>query len=317
MGLPDLQMFSNRLRKVWKHQSKWARRQGITCFRIYDADIPEFPVVIDYYQGLVHMAEYKRHHQLSEEEYRLWRSGCRQMVVDVLDLPNEKIFFKEREPQKGNQQYTRLGEKSRELIVQENGLNFIINLTDYIDTGLFLDHRITRQWVREQAMDKRVLNLFAYTGSFTVYAAAGGATSTSTVDLSATYINWARRNLEANGLSSDRHRFHQTDVFEWLRKADGEFFDLIILDPPTFSNSKRMRGVLDVQRDHPYLIRACLDHLAPGGILFFSTNFRKFKPDFPVASDLLVKDLTAASIPPDFRNKKIHYCFSLSKIESS
>ncbi len=313
MGLPDFQMFANRLKKMIRHQGKWARRQGITCYRVYDADIPEFPVVIDYYQGYVHMAEYKRQHQLTSEEYATWRSGCRQITSDEFGLPLTHIFFKEREPQKGKTQYTKLDGHSKEVMVQENGLNFFVNFTDYIDTGLFLDHRITRQWVKEGAKDKHVLNLFAYTGSFSVYAASGGAKSTTSVDLSATYNEWAKRNMAANKLLEDRHRFFQADVFQWLREAPSFLYDIIILDPPTFSNSKRMRGVLDIQRDHSYLIRNCLELLKGDGILYFSTNYRQFKLDLPYAEEVEVKDVTAASIPPDFRNKKIHFCYSISK----
>jgi 23S rRNA (cytosine1962-C5)-methyltransferase len=314
MPLPDFSMFSNRLRKMFRHHGKWARRKGIPCFRVYDADIPEFPLVVDYYDGYLHVAEYKRDHSLSEQEYRIWRSGCRDAMKEVFEIPAEKIFFKERKPQKGTEQYERAEEKRHEeIVVEENGLHFIVNLSDYLDTGLFLDHRITRQWVREQAKDKRFLNLFAYTGSFTVYAAAGGARSSLTIDLSNTYLDWARRNLERNGLQGPAHTFLQADVLEWLRSPAQEQYDLIVLDPPTFSNSKRMRDILDVQRDHPFLLQRCYDRLAPGGILYFSTNFRRFKFEPPDLPGSRVQDVSAATIPQDFRNKKIHYCFEIAK----
>jgi 23S rRNA (cytosine1962-C5)-methyltransferase len=314
MPLPDFSMFSNRLRKMLRHHGKWARRKGISCFRVYDADIPEFPLVLDYYDGYLHVAEYKRDHSLSEQEYRIWRSGCREAMKEVFGIPAERIFFKERKPQKGSEQYERVEEKQhQEIIVEENGLRFYVNLSDYLDTGLFLDHRITRQWVREQSKGKRFLNLFAYTGSFTVYAAAGGAETSLTIDLSNTYLDWARRNLELNGMNGAGHEFLQADVLEWLKAPPEGSFDLIVLDPPTFSNSKRMQGILDVQRDHPFLLRRCYQRLAPGGVLYFSTNFRRFKLDPPDMPGSRIKDVSAASIPQDFRNKKIHYCFEIVK----
>lgn len=328
MPLPDFQMFANRLRKMARHQGKWARRQGITCYRIYDADLPEFPLAVDLYEALpddgetpadpqqayLHVAEYRRDHPLTDEEYRLWRSGCRQVLCEVLDVAPERLFFKEREQQKGASQYQKREEQRAEIVVQENGLQFIVNLSDYLDTGLFLDHRLTRQQVRELAAGRRVLNLFAYTGSFTVYAAAGGAASTTTVDLSKTYLDWARRNLTLNGFDSPAHAFIQADVLAWLSAPPSDRFDLIVLDPPTFSNSKRMREVLDIQADHAQLILRCLDWLSDQGILFFSTNFRKFRLDVEQISEKAqIRDITAQTIPPDFRNKRIHYCFEIRK----
>lgn len=306
-------MLANRLRKMARHLDKWARRSGISCYRLYDADIPEFPLAIDRYEGFLHVAEYKRQHSLTEEEYLLWRAGCRQVISEALGIPADNIFFKFRAPQKGKQQYEKFDQKKFETVVREGGLKFWVNLSDYLDTGLFLDHRITRAWVREQAAGKRVLNLFAYTGSFTVYAAAGGAASTTTIDLSNTYLDWARRNLSLNGLAAPQHRFVRDDVKNWLRQPVQEKYDLVILDPPTFSNSKSMPDVLDVQRDYPDLIRGLLRRMTPGGVMYFSTNLRSFKLEADLIEGAQIRDLTRQSIPEDFRNQKIHYCFELKK----
>lgn len=313
MPLPDLEMFANRLRKVSRHYGKWARRQGITCYRIYDADIPEFPLAVDIYEDCVHLAEYQRRHPLSDEEYRIWRSGCRQVVREVLETEPAKIFFKERRRQKGTQQYERRDDRQHEQIVRENGLQFIVNLSDYLDTGLFLDHRQTRQMVREMARGKRFLNLFAYTGSFTVYAAAGGAVSSTTIDLSNTYLEWAQRNLALNNLEGPQHQFVRADVKQWLEEPVRDVFDLIVLDPPTFSNSKAMRDILDTQRDHPMLINHCLARLSPGGTLLFSTNYRRFNLDEAAIRAAKIREISAQTVPPDFRNKKIHYSFEIVK----
>lgn len=310
----NFEAFVNRLRKMDRHYSKWARRQGISCFRIYDADMAEFPLAVDRYEQVLHVAEYKRDHHLDEEEYRAWRAGSRLALHEALDVPMERIFFKEREQQKGKRQYEKRAERKHEMKVQEGGLSFWVNLSDYLDTGLFLDHRITRQLVRERSEGKRLLNLFAYTGSFSVYAAAGGAVSTTTIDLSNTYLEWAQRNMALNGFEGPEHRFLREDAVKWLQMPPAERYDIIVLDPPTFSNSKSMFDVLDVQRDHPMLINQCLARLAPGGVLFFSTNYRKFQiePGF-IYSTAHIRDISGQTIPPDFRNKKIHYCFEITQ----
>lgn len=315
MALPDFQMFGNRLRKMDRHLSKWARRQGITCYRIYDADIPEFPLAVDRYDNYLHVAEYQRRHPLSEEEYQLWRNGSVQMLSEVMNIPIDHIFYKARKPQKGKQQYEKWDERQFEIVAREDGLKFIVNLSDFLDTGLFLDHRITRRLVKERSEGKNVLNLFAYTGSFTVYAAAGGAASTLTIDLSNNYLDWAQRNLAINSLEAPAHRFLRADVKEWLHQPPTELFDLIVLDPPTFSNSKRMRDILDMQRDHPLLINGCLQRMPVGGVLFFSTNFRRFRLEAEKIAGVAIRDITAQTIPEDFRNKRIHYCFEIIKTE--
>lgn len=315
MPLPQFEMLENRLRKNLRHLRKWAQRENVTCFRAYDADIPEFPLSIDVYERTaLHVAEYQRAHRLTEEEHLEWAAGCTRVLMAVFEMPESAIFFKIRQPQKGSSQYEKTGFDAFEMVVQESGLQFIVNLGGYLDTGLFLDHRITRAMVREISAGRHVLNLFAYTGSFSVYAAAGKAASTTTIDLSNTYLDWAVRNFELNGLMGQNHRFVRADVKEWLQNPGSMRYDLIVLDPPTFSNSKRMRDVLDTQRDHPMMINACLRLLNPGGVLFFSTNFRKFKlEEAQIRGAASVQDISHKTIPLDFRNKKIHYCFRLEK----
>lgn len=313
MPLPDFNALANRLTKTGRHFAKWARRQGITCYRVYDADMPEFPLAIDLYEDCVHMAEYERKQALSEDERILYRSGCRQTVNEVFQIPSDRIFYKERKPQKGTSQYEKLTERKQEIIARENGLQFWVNLSDYLDTGLFLDHRITRQMVRERAEGKKVLNLFAYTGSFTVYAAAGHAAATTTIDLSNTYLDWARRNLALNKLDDPRHQFLRADILQWLEQPHREKYDLIILDPPTFSNSKNMFGILDTQRDHPKIVNRLLEMTHPGGQILFSTNFRKFRLETDKIPGATIRDISAKTVPEDFRNKKIHYCFEILK----
>jgi len=312
--MSDINVFINRLRKNVRHWSKWARRQGIACYRIYDRDIPEFPVAVDIYEQRVHLQEIETGWQQEEEEHQRWADGIRQAVSEVLELPLDAISFKIRARQRGQAQYEKTGARGEDFVVAEGGRRFIVNLEQYLDTGLFLDHRNTRRMVGERAKGKRFLNLFAYTGSFTVYAATGGAVSSTTVDLSNTYQDWARRNFELNGMDLQRHELVRADVFAFLEQAvkTGARYDLIVMDPPTFSNSKKMAGVLDVQRDHAQLINQCLRLLPPGGELFFSTNLRSFKIEAEALLPCSVKEISALTVPEDFRNKKIHRCYLLT-----
>jgi len=305
--------FANRLSKVQKHIGKWARKQEITCYRVYDDDMPDFPFAIDQYEDIAHVSEYARPHGLEPDEHAAWLGGSLKVMSEVMEIHQDRIYLKYRQRQPGLRQYDRFARVGAEYVVRENGLRFIINPGDYLDTGLFLDHRNTRMMVREAAKDKRVLNLFAYTGSFSVYAAAGGASETLTVDMSNTYLQWADRNLALNGFDGPQHRMLQTDALEWLRDRPKEKWDIIILDPPTFSNSKRMNGTLDVQRDHVWLLDMTLKCLAPGGTLYFSTNFRNFKMDAEAVSVSKIRDISSLTVPNDFRNKKIHHTFLLSK----
>lgn len=310
----DFSMFANRLRKNARHWAKWAKRQRISCYRIYDRDIPEFPVAVDVYESRVHLQEFDTGWQMTDEEHACWVAGIRAAASEVLDLPLEAIVFKIRARQRGTAQYEKTGASGEDFVVSEGGHRFIVNLEEYLDTGLFLDHRNTRRMVEERAAGRRFLNLFAYTGSFTVYAAAGGAASSVTVDMSNTYQDWARRNFELNGMDLERHRLVRDDVFAWLEKAvaAGEHFDLIVMDPPSFSNSKKMSGVLDVQRDHPRLINQCLRLLSPQGELFFSTNLRSFSLDEAALGTCRLEEISRQTVPEDFRNKKIHRCWLIA-----
>jgi 23S rRNA G2069 N7-methylase RlmK/C1962 C5-methylase RlmI len=309
-----LEEFENRLQKVDRHISKWARRQGVTCYRIYDNDLTNFPLVIDRYEQAVHVAEYQRHHSLDEFQHQEWLEACLDIIAKILEVPRFLVFFKERKRQKGQQQYEKVDTEKQQRLVQENGLNFLVNLSDYLDTGLFLDHRNTRQMVREQAEGQHFLNLFAYTGSFTVYAAAGGALTTTTVDLSNTYLDWAKANLVVNGFADQigqKHFLIKADVKQYLDSLRSGQFDLVVIDPPTFSNSKMMREELDTQRDHVALLNQVIYATRPGGTIYFSTNYRSFKLDEANIKGVEIEEISQRTIPQDFKNKKIHRCFRM------
>ena len=308
-------MFQNRLTKVWKHNSKIARKQELTCFRFYDHDLSEFPFAIDYYEGVVHAAEYKRRHGMEDEEHEAWLNVCKETIASVLEIDTDQIFMKVRQRKAGRQgQYEKFGEEKVEKIVAENDLKFIINLTDYLDTGLFLDHRITRNMVREISKGKRVLNLFCYTGSFSVYAAAGGAKSVTSVDLSKTYINWAKRNMQYNKMyNPDIHEFIEYDVLQVVQELPNETFDIIVCDPPTFSNSKSMKADFDVQRDHVPLLKKLLKTCTDEGKIFFSNNYQGFQIDRDAIPAFTVKDITKQTIPFDFHGKLHRACFLIEK----
>ena len=310
----NLLEFENRLHKVDRHISKWARRQGVTCYRIYDNDLTNFPLVIDRYEQAVHVAEYQRQHSLDEFQHQAWLETCLDTIAKILEVPRFLVFFKERKRQKGQQQYEKVDTEKQQRLVQENGLNFLVNLSDYLDTGLFLDHRDTRQMVREQAEGQHFLNLFAYTGSFTVYAAAGGALTTTTVDLSNTYLDWAKANLSVNNFADQigkKHYLIKADVKQYLDTLRSGQFDLVVMDPPTFSNSKMMREELDTQRDHVDLLNQVIFATRPGGTIYFSTNYRSFKLDEANIKGVEIEEISQRTIPQDFRNKKIHRCFRM------
>jgi len=308
-------MFRNRLQKVFRHLGRQAKKAGVSCYRLYDHDLPEFPFCIEWYGGKLYMAEYRRRHGMTENEHNSWLEKCIEITAEILDAGKEDIFLKLRQRKPGRLgQYQKFGDIQHEFVVEENGLQFIVNLSDYLDTGLFLDHRITRQMVREQSAGKRVLNLFAYTGSFSVYAAAGGAAEVVTVDLSKTYLEWARRNLALNGFTDEsKYPLIHADVKQYLKQIQPDRFDIIIMDPPTFSNSSRMEDILDIQRDHPELINACLGGLVPGGLLYFSTNSRKFILEKARISASGVTDITKKTTPFDFEGKLQRWCFLILK----
>jgi len=309
--MADIESYANRLRKNARHWGKWSRRQGISCYRIYDQDIPEFPVAVDRYGDQVHLQEYQSHWEATEAEHKAWWQMVMEATAEVLELPLSSIHGKLRKRQKGEEQYEKTGESGQERVVEEGGHRFLVNLDAYLDTGLFLDHRNTRAMVQAHAAGRRFLNLFAYTGSFTVYAAKGGAVKSVTVDMSNTYQEWSRRNFELNGLDPNKHKLERADVFTWIREAleRGEQFDLIVLDPPTFSQSKKMLGVLDTQRDHPWMIHQCMKLLNPGGEMYFSTNFRKFRLEESLHDWYDIQEISQQTVPEDFRNKKIHRCW--------
>ena len=311
--MSDLGAFANRLSKNFKHYSKWARRQGIEAWRLYDRDIPQYPLTIDMYGEHCHLQEYDTGWVMDEAEHAAWLEGMRDVVCQVTGVLPQHVGLKTRRRQKGSSQYQKTGKQGEDFIVHEHGLRFWVNMDAYLDTGLFLDHRNTRRRVMEESAGKRFLNLFAYTGSFSVHAAAGGAVSSETVDMSNTYLDWAGRNFDLNGMSPDQHKLIRSDVFQYLVSAIAarKQFDLIVMDPPSFSNSKKMSDTLDVQRDHPWLIEQAMHLLAPQGALYFSNNLRSFTLDPRLPMLYQVKDLSAQSVPEDFRNKKIHQCFQL------
>jgi 23S rRNA (guanine2445-N2)-methyltransferase / 23S rRNA (guanine2069-N7)-methyltransferase len=318
---PGSKMFGNRVAKNLKLIEKWASKEQVTCYRIYDADMPEYSFAIDRYgesageRVWLYVQEYAAPKTIDSDSVQRRRNEALAALPGVTGIPPERIHLRQRRQTRRGEQYEKLGDAAEFQLVEENGLRFWVNFSDYLDTGLFLDHRLTRQRLREEASGTRFLNLFAYTGSATVYAASGRARTTTTIDMSATYLDWAHRNLAVNGLSGPQHEFLQEDCIAWLKDAvaDRRQFDLIFLDPPTFSNSKRMDDILDVQRDHVDLIDRCMALLAPRGKLVFSNNAQKFKLDPQVAARYNLKDVSRATLPKDFeRNPRIHVCYELT-----
>ncbi|UOO83092.1 class I SAM-dependent methyltransferase [Uruburuella testudinis] len=311
--MSDITAFANRLGKNAKHYLKWARRNGIEAWRLYDRDIPQYPFAIDVYGEQIHLQEYDTGWLMPPEAYETWLAEVQEAVAFITGFAPGQIHLKRRERQKGTQQYEKTGKAGADFTVAENGRRFWVNLEKYLDTGLFLDHRNTRKRVGEMAAGKRFLNLFAYTGSFTVYAATGGAAASETVDLSNTYLDWARRNFALNGMDEGKHAIVRADVFQYLQTASeaGKRFDLIVMDPPSFSNSKKMLDILDIQRDHMRLIDGAMALLADNGVLFFSNNLRSFELSPDAGGRYAVKDISKQSVPEDFRNKKIHQCWEI------
>lgn len=338
-------MFANRLEKRYKHLNKWARRSSVSCFRAYDRDIPEIPLSCDVYgeadSGKAHLliSLYERPYEKDEDEEERWLEAMKLAASDILSIPLERVTTRMRKRQRGEQsQYERQSEASKRIVVMEGGSRFIVDLSAYLDTGLFLDHRPARLMVRERARGKSVLNLFCYTGAFSVHAACAGATKVTSVDLSKTYLAWAQDNFRENGLNAPyavqdaaqgasqgaaqgaAYAFVHMDVRIFLNNAlkANERWDIIILDPPTFSNSKRASEILDINRDWASLCRSALALLTPGGTLFFSTNSRSLVFD-PSAiggacarEGTVIRDLTAESIPEDFRSQKIHRLWTIT-----
>ncbi len=316
----NAEMFANRLAKNYKKMAKWAKQQQINCYRLYDADLPEYAAAIDIYQGdqiWVNVQEYEPPKNIDPFKANQRLAGLLKEIPKVLNIAPEQVFLKIRRKQKSTDQYQKRNDQGNFEVITEDGCQFLVNFEDYLDTGIFLDHRPIRHIIQQQAKQKRFLNLFAYTGTATVHAAKGGAKLTTSVDMSHTYLDWAKRNLSLNHLQG-QHEFIQSDCMEWLEieaaLPSPRQYDLIFLDPPTFSNSKRMEDVFDIQRDHVKLIQNTLALLAVGGTLYFSTNFRRFKMDRDALEDVIIEDISQSTIPEDFaRNPKIHYCWKIQE----
>jgi len=310
-------MFENRLKKNFKHLRKWARKNDISCYRVYDADIPQYSMAIDIYENWVHVQEYEAPKTVDAAKAFHRINAALPIIAAVLDIDSNNVVLKTRKIQSGSEQYEKQDDKKRSLVVHEHGLKFRVNLYDYLDTGLFLDHRNARKLIFKYAEGRSFLNLFAYTGTATVYAAAGGARSTTTVDMSNTYLEWAKDNLKLNKFTSRSHQFVQADCTQWLwdAKRAGHRYQLIFLDPPTFSNSKKMTQTFDVTRDHVELINLTMRLLEDEGMLIFSCNAKKFKLDMAELSDYFIQDITAVTVSEDFKKKPKHKCWCISKQE--
>lgn len=308
-------MLINRVKKNAKHRRKWARREGISCYRLYDRDIPELPLVIDDYEGRLHAAVFI-HDEIDVDE---GEALCREWLAQVaegLGLKAEEAVLKVRARQRGKQQYTKRDRRDERIEVGEAGLKFWVNLHDYLDTGLFLDHRNTRERVSSEARGRRFLNLFAYTGSFTVHAAAGGASETTTVDSTQSYLSWAQDNLALNRFAGPEHRFERADVRAFLsdeaqRIRQGTYprYDLAVLDPPTFSNSTGAHAPFDVRRHHVELFEGLYEVMNRGGILYFSNNASRFSLDPVLEKRWEISEITEESVPLDFKQKRPHRCW--------
>jgi 23S rRNA G2069 N7-methylase RlmK/C1962 C5-methylase RlmI len=309
-----VEMLVNRARKNRRRLKAWREREGITCYRLYDRDVPEIPLAVDWYEGRLHVAAFEGRYLPPDDEGRAQAGQLASALAGALGVRGESVFVKVRRRQPGGAQYARLSARRELIEVGEHGLRFLVNLADRIDTGLFLDHRPTRCTVRDLARGRRVLNLFGYTGTFSVYAAAGGASETTTLDLSNTYLDWARANMRLNGFTGPCHRFVRGDAMRFLeqtRPGSGVEFDLVVVDPPTVSKSKKMRRDFDVQRDHTWLLGRTLELCSAGAVVYFSTNFRRFKMSADRIRAAEVEEVTEQTIPPDFRDRRIHRCWRI------
>lgn len=306
---PGAEMFANRVRKNQRKLASWLKRSGNECYRLYDADIPEYAVAIDRYGEHLHVAEYKAPVQISEEAAAQRLADIRQSLPEATGTAANKIVYKQRERQRGKSQYQVRGDAGEMLSVREGNAKLLVNLHDYLDTGLFLDHRPLRLRIAAEAKGLRFLNLYCYTGSATIHAALAGARETVSVDLSNSYLSWLGQNLAHNGLAETRNHLERADVMQWLREGD-DLFDLILLDPPSFSNSRKVPGSFDVQRDHGGLLGLAMKRLAPTGVLYFSNNRRKFRLDADVSERFAVKDITKRTLDPDFQRHPVpHQCW--------
>jgi 23S rRNA (guanine2445-N2)-methyltransferase / 23S rRNA (guanine2069-N7)-methyltransferase len=315
---PGAQMLKNRIEKNFRHLRKRAEREEIDCWRVYDADLPEYASAIDIYRALsggdyLHIQEYQAPATIDENLARTRLRETVRVAGEALGVPRDHVSLKIRQRGKGGEKYGRMDQRGEYIEVGEGGLKFLVNLWDYLDTGLFLDHRPLRARIRSMSRGKRFLNLFCYTGSVSVYAAAGGASETTSVDLSQTYLDWAERNFEINGFGAQQNKLVWADAAGYLQ-SHSAMFDLIFVDPPTFSNSKRADD-FDVQRDHVRLLTLCGERLLPGGTILFSNNFRRFKLDEEALTQFAIRDISPATIPFNFeRNARIHKCYELHRI---
>ncbi len=306
------ELFAARLTKRAKHLRRWPTKFGITCYRLYEKDIPEIPLVVDRYENFLHITEYQRPHTRDLGQHGAWLDAMANTASKTLEIPRKNVFVKQRYTKETQTTFSAAGSHSTEAIVNESELKFKINLSDYVDTGLFLDHRITRSMVRDDASGKRMLNLFAYTGSFSVYAADGGAVATTTVDLSSGYLQWARDNMAQNGFTQPCHQYVAADCMKFLnRLKPSQQFDLVVVNPPTFSNSRKTENVWDIQKDYAALLNQLLKHLATGGIIYFSTNFKRFKFDPALINASRTIEISKQTVPEDFRNRRIHRCWKI------
>ena len=308
-------MVCNRLKKNLKKMRGWIKKQNTDCYRVYDADMPEYSVAIDVYGQWIHIQEYQAPKSVDPQKAESRLRDVLDAVPVAFNVDREKVVLKQRKVQKGKRQYEKQDQQQNFMEVKEGNCTLYVNLTDYLDTGLFLDHRPIRTEIEGLAKNKDFLNLFSYTCTASVHAAVGGARSTTSVDMSQTYLNWGRKNLTLNGLNEQNHEFVQADCLKWLETAQTEKdrYDIIFMDPPSFSNSKRMDDVLDVQRDHVQLIELAMGLLRPGGTLIFSNNFRRFKMERDALKQFNIDDVTQESLPDDFkRNTKIHQCYKIT-----
>ena len=303
--------FSNRLKKNMAKIGKWAKKEQLDCYRVYDADLPNYNVAIDCYQDHLVIQEYAAPKDIPEEKAKRRLTDIIRAAIKVMGVDANKVVLKVREKQKGRSQYQKQSSEAQTIEVNEYGVKLITNLYDYLDTGLFLDHKLTRRMLGQMSAGKDFLNLFAYTGSATVHAACGGAKSTTTIDMSNTYLDWAKENMQLNGQIGRQHKYEQADCLQWLENCTDQY-DLIFIDPPTFSNSKRMDKTFDVQRDHIDLLKNLKRMLKEGGTIVFSNNKRHFKMDFEQLAELNLDadNISSKTLPLDFsRNKHIHNCW--------
>jgi 23S rRNA (cytosine1962-C5)-methyltransferase len=307
-------ILKNRIRNNFKHVKKWAKRSHTNCFRIYDWQIPSYALSIDYWDGKISINYFSKTKD-SPDPPHIVKEDAVKALKDLLDIDPDKIYWRSRIKRSKLEQYEKHGDDKEFFVVLEYGVKFLVNLSDYLDVGLFLDHRETRKLVRDLSKDKKVLNLFAYTSSFGVQAAAGGAKLTKNVDMSNTYCAWSNDNFAINGFSALKNAVIRADCLKFL---EDEFktrnrYDIIVIDPPTISRSKKMNDIFDIQKDFEFLIKKALVLLEPNGIIFFSTNSRKFEMDASLFSGIKILEITKKTIPLDFHDPKIHRCWKISK----